>query len=323
MAKVKYKYNPETLSYEEVSLSFKEKVFRAILFVSPTIILTTSAFFIFSPFIQSPDEIKLKRENSFLKEQYDKLQQRIENDLLVLGDIQNRDDNVYRVIFEAEPFPSSIRKMGTGGSEKYKDIQGKPSSEMVIETSKKLDELEKKLYAQSLSFDEVIQMAKKKEKMLASMPAIQPVSNKDLNRTASGYGWRIDPIYKTKAFHWGMDFTASTGTDVYATGNGKVVEVESNSWGYGNVVVIDHGFGYRTRYAHLNKFNVKVGQEVKRGEVIGYVGSTGKSTAPHLHYEVEKNRQKVNPVNYYHSDLSPADYEKLLEMSNSSNQSFD
>jgi murein DD-endopeptidase MepM/ murein hydrolase activator NlpD len=242
---------------------------------------------------------------------------------LVLDDIQHRDDNIYRVIFEADPIPSSIRKAGFGGVNRYKDIRNFSNAELVIEAAKKADKLSKQLYIQSKSFDEVIDLAKNKADMLASIPAIQPIANKDLGRVASGYGYRIHPIYKTRKLHTGMDFTAPQGTPIYATGDGKIAKVRRSRRGYGNHVIVDHGYGYQTLYAHMTKYIVYRGQKVKRGEIIGYVGSTGTSVAPHLHYEVIKNKRKINPVNYYYNDLSPEEYEKMLEISSQNNQSFD
>ena len=208
----------------------------------------------------------------------------------VLEDIQERDDHIYRVIFEAEPISDNIRKAGFGGINRYRKLEGYENSELATETYRKLDQISKQLYIQSKSYDDVMDMARKKEEMLASIPAIQPVSNKKLKRIASGYGYRIDPHYKTTAFHAGMDFTASTGTPIYATGNGKVVRADNTSRGYGNHIRIDHGYGYVTLYAHMSKIKAHVGQKVKRGDIIGYVGNTGKSKGPHLHYEVRKKR---------------------------------
>jgi murein DD-endopeptidase MepM/ murein hydrolase activator NlpD len=241
----------------------------------------------------------------------------------VLTDLQERDDNIYRTIFEAEPLHSSIREAGVGGSDAYQDLEGMENSEIVINVKKRLDKIMKKIYVQSVSYDEVIKLAKSKEAMLASIPAIQPISNKDLTRTASGWGYRIHPIYKIRKFHEGMDFTAPTGTDVYATGDGTILEAESTFRGYGNKIMIDHGYGYKSLYGHLNEIDVKVGQKVKRGDVIGKVGNTGLSTAPHLHYEVSINNEKVNPVNFYFNDLTAQEYENLIEISVKSGQTFD
>ena len=278
---------------------------------------------VFFQFFDSPKEKRLKSEIENLVVQYDILSKKMTQIDLVLDDIQQRDDNIYRVIFEADPIPSSIRKAGFGGVNRYKDIRNFSNSELVIEVTKKADKLSKQLYIQSKSFDEVIDLAKNKADMLVSIPAIQPIANKDLGRVASGYGYRIHPIYKTRKLHTGMDFTAPQGTPIYATGDGKIAKVRRSRRGYGNHVIIDHGYGYQTLYAHMRKYIVYRGQKVKRGEIIGYVGSTGTSVAPHLHYEVMKNKRKINPVNYYYNDLSPEEYDKMLEISSQNNQSFD
>ena len=265
----------------------------------------------------------LNREIKNMVFQYNQIKDKLNQISLVMADLQNRDDNIYRVIFEAEPIPNSIRKAGYGGVNRYEALKGYNNSDLIINTTKKLDQISKQLYIQSKSFDEIIELAKHKSEMLAAIPAIQPVSNKNLSRMASGFGPRIDPIYKTKKFHAGMDFSAKTGTPIYATGNGKVIRVRKSRKGYGNHVKIDHGYGYITLYAHMQKYIVKKGQKVKRGEVIGYVGNTGKSVAPHLHYEVHKNGKKVNPVNFFYNDLTSEEYEKMIILSSQNNQSFD
>jgi murein DD-endopeptidase MepM/ murein hydrolase activator NlpD len=323
MSESKYRYNVQTLSYEKVDKTTKDRIVRILSLIVSGIIFSAVALLISYAYIDSPKEKQLLRENEQLTLQYDLLQKRTSDLSEVLQNIQNRDDNIYRVIFEAEPIPENIRKSGLGGVNRYKHLENINNSELVIESTKRIDLLEKQLYVQSKSFDEVYEMAKQKEKMLASIPAIQPVSNKELKRMASGYGHRIHPIYKTRKFHAGMDFTAPTGTDVYATGNGKVISVKRSRRGFGNHIVIDHGYGYETVYAHMNEFNVRKGQNIKRGEIIGYVGSTGTSTAPHLHYEVHKNGKAVNPVNFYFNDLDPEQYDAMINLSSAANQSFD
>jgi murein DD-endopeptidase MepM/ murein hydrolase activator NlpD len=279
-------------------------------------------FFIFLQFFDPPQTKRLRRQNEQLLSQYNLMNKDFEKISKVLEDIQNRDDNIYRVIFEAEPIPSTVRMAGFGGANRYSKLEEMDNSELIINTTRKLDILSKRVFVQAKSYDEVAKMALNKEKMIASMPSIMPVSNNDLKRTASGWGMRIHPIYKILRFHYGMDFTATTGTDVFATGIG-VVKSASREIGYGNTVVIDHGYGYETYYAHLSRLNVQVGQKVNRGDVIGFVGSTGTSTAPHLHYEVSKNGQKVNPQNYYFQDLTPSEYEKMIAISSNMGQSFD
>lgn len=241
----------------------------------------------------------------------------------VLEDLQKTDDNLYRTIFEAEPIPSSLREGGIGGVNRYEALEGYTNSKLVIETAIRLDRIRKKVVVQSKSFENLIRLAENKEEMLRSVPAIIPISNKDLTRTASGFGWRIHPFYKISKFHYGMDFTAPFGTDVYATGDGKVVEVLSSQRGLGKHIIIDHGFGYKSIYAHLSDFNVRAGQKVQRGDIIGYVGSTGMSVANHLHYEIKLNGVNVDPVNYYFEDLNSAEYEKMIEIASKTGQSFD
>ncbi len=274
-------------------------------------------------YFDSPKEKILKREIEKMQLEYGILDQKLEQMTEVLQGLEYRDENIYRVVFEAEPIPASVREAGTGGSQKYKSLEGFENSDLMENTAMLLDRLRKKMYVQSKSYDEVAELIKNKELMLSSIPAIMPVANKDLTRVASGYGMRIHPIYKTYKMHTGMDFTAPVGTDIYSTGSGTVVEVEYGSGGYGKHVIVDHGFGYQTLYGHMYKVNVKRGQKVLRGEVLGSVGNTGTSTGPHLHYEVIKNGIKINPVNYYFNDLTPEEFERMLEISSNHNQSFD
>jgi murein DD-endopeptidase MepM/ murein hydrolase activator NlpD len=241
-----------------------------------------------------------------------------------LFDLQDRDDNIYRTIFEAEPLPKSIRYGAFGGSGNGNEFQTYENGQLIQSAKERLDKITKQLYVQSKSFDEVVKLAKNKEKMIASIPAIMPLNQSDLaHAVTSGFGWRTHPIYKTLEFHPGMDFSAEQGTPIYATGDGYVERADNLAQGYGNHVVINHDFGYRTLYAHMSRMAVKVGASIKRGQLIGYVGSTGLSTAPHIHYEVIKNGGKVNPINYYYNDLSPEQYQFLVELSNKSSQSFD
>ena len=320
---IKYYYDTKTLSYKQIKLSNTEKAKKYSVFISSSILLSLIMILMFFQFFDSPKEKRLKNEIENLTDQYNIIENNIKEIEIVLDDIQKRDDNIYRTIFEADPIPNSIRKQGFGGVNRYKKLSGFSNSEIIINTTKKIDQLTKQLYLQSKSFDEIINLAKNKTKMLSSIPAIQPVSNKDLSRMASGYGYRIHPIYKTRKLHTGMDFSAKTGTEIYATGDGVVSKVRKSRRGYGNHVKINHGFGYETLYAHMSKYIVKRGQKVKRGEIIGYVGNTGTSVAPHLHYEVHKEKRKINPVNFYYNDLNPDEYERMLEISSQSNQSFD
>jgi len=323
MAKVKYRFDHNSLKYDKIVLNRKQKFYRFLTYFTATLIIGVIYNVVFVIFFDTPKEKGLMRENQQLATQYEILNNRFDLVERTLEDLQKRDDNIYRVIFEAEPIPPSVRSAGFGGVNRYVDLQGYKSADLVIETAQRLDKITKKLYVQSKSYDEVIDLAKNKEKMVACVPAIMPIANKDLRRTASGWGWRIHPIYKIRKFHYGMDFTAPTGTEVYAAGDGVVQIVENSLRGYGKRIVIDHGFGYKSLYAHLNAFNVKRGQKIKRGEVIGFVGSTGTSTAPHLHYEVFKNNKKVNPVHYYFNDLTPEEFDKMIFISSNSGQSFD
>jgi len=323
MAKIKYYYDTKTLSYKPIKLNSGEKIRGYFIFFLSSVLLSFFILLFFYQFFDSPKEKRLKLEIQNLTSQYKVINDDMKQVEKVLDEIQERDDNIYRVIFEADPIPTSIRKQGFGGVNRYKKLLGLSNSELMINTSKKIDQLTKQLYLQSKSFDEVIDLAKNKSNMLASIPAIQPVANKDLKRMASGYGYRIHPIYKTRKMHYGMDFSAKTGTEIYATGDGVISKIKRSKRGYGNYVKINHGFGYETLYAHMSKYIVKKGQRVKRGEVIGYVGNSGISTAPHLHYEVRKDNKKINPMNFYYNDLSPEEYEKMLEISLQSNQSLD
>lgn len=279
--------------------------------------------FVAYTFFDSPKEIALKRENEQLKLQYTVINKDVAQIKNVLSNIIHRDNNIYRVIFEAEPISKDVREAGVGGVNRYIGLEGYKFSELVINTRKTIDNIAQKLYIQSKSFDEIVELAKQKEELLQSIPAIQPITNEDLTRVASGFGYRIHPIHKIRKMHTGMDFTAPTGTQIYATGDGVIESVKTSKRGYGNHVVIKHQFGYKTRYAHMSRFNVKKGQKVKRGDVIGFVGNTGSSTGPHLHYEVEKDDKKVNPYNYYFNDLTPEEFDRMIELSSSANQSFD
>ncbi|MEW6469168.1 MAG: peptidoglycan DD-metalloendopeptidase family protein [Bacteroidota bacterium] len=323
MSKIKYRFNTKSLTYEKVETTWRQRLLRLLSYLATGTVFATVTILVAYRIVPTTDEIKLQRENEQLKLQYELLNKRMDNLSAVLDDLEQRDDNIYRVIFEAEPIPDNIRKAGFGGADRYKELQGFENSKLIIETTKKLDKIAKQMYIQSKSFDEVIRLAKSKEQMFASIPAIQPISNKNLRHAPGGFGWRVHPIYKTSEFHPGMDFAAPMGTPIYATGDGFVERADANAQGYGNHVVLNHGFGYQTLYAHMSKIAVTVGQKVKRGQVIGYVGSTGLSTAPHVHYEVIKNGEKVNPINFYYNDLTPEEYQKLIEMSSKASQSFD
>ncbi|MDX2360304.1 MAG: M23 family metallopeptidase [Crocinitomicaceae bacterium] len=323
MSKQQYKYNPDSLSYEEINISPLKRVLRLLLWLAPSVIIGLALAYVVTRRIDSPQERELKAELAEEAKEVERLLEDLELYNQVLNDIQGRDEDLYRVALYAEEFPEELRAMGSGGSDKYDYLKGMTNGELLIRASKEMDKIEKRLHAQSISFRELLELAQDKEKMLSCIPAIQPVRNSELKRTISGFGYRIDPIYKTRQMHTGMDFTADRGTEVYATGDGVVELVENKRWGYGKSIVINHGYGYKTLYAHLSGFEVRQGQVIKRGELIGLIGSTGKSTGPHLHYEVIKNGVKVNPIGYYHSDLSPEQYEQLLEMSENSHRAMD
>jgi len=323
MKKVKYYYNTQSLRYEKYEVSPRTQLLRAVGFISATLVFAFIIVALAYTYLDSPKEKALKREIGELQLQYDNLNEQLDQMQTVMNDLQDRDDNIYRVIFEAEPIPSSIRQAGSGGVNKYRELMDYDNGELMTSTSQKLDQVRKELYIQSKSFDQISNLIKGKEQVLASIPAIQPVSNKNLKHIASGFGMRIDPIYKIPKMHEGLDFSAPIGTPVYATGNATVTGVDYGNTGYGNHILLTHMVGYQTMYGHLSRIVVREGQKVNRGDLIGYVGSTGKSTAPHLHYEVWKNGTKIDPINFFFNDLTPAQYEEMLKIADQSNQSFD
>ncbi|CAN5403218.1 M23 family metallopeptidase [soil metagenome] len=324
MARIKYYYDTETCKYERVKASRTDIAINLLGFLFVSVILSLIKLFAYNSYFDSPKEALLKKENEELGLYYEILEKELNQANKMLMALQERDDNVYRIIFEAEPIPSTIRTAGIGGTQRYKHIteKGLDKEDVIVGTFQKIDKLKKQMYIQTKSYDEILQLAKDKSKMLASMPAIQPVANKELTRLASGFGMRMHPILKTRRMHTGCDFAAPRGTLVNATGDGKVITVKRSFGGYGNEIEIDHGYGFITKYAHLDEFKVKVGQRVKRGECIGLVGNTGRSTAPHLHYEIIKDGKKIDPVHYFYKDINEQEYEKLLELSSQENQSL-
>ncbi|GAA0871402.1 M23 family metallopeptidase [Gangjinia marincola] len=325
MSKVKYYYDSETLTYRKIQHSKGKKIGVAFVSIAAVFLAAFLLLVIYLnlPQIQTPKEKELRRELNNLSLQYELLGKKMDEAELVLNNLEDRDNNIYRVYFEANPISQEERTSGFGGINRYRDLEGFDNSKMIIESSKRMDRLVKQIYVQSKSLDEIAQLASEKEDLLEAIPAIQPVQNKDLSRMASGYGMRMHPILKYRRMHNGMDFTAPTGTPIYATGNGVVKRNTANSGGYGNLIVIDHGFGYETFYAHLSKSSVKNGQKITRGEIIGYIGNTGLSAGPHLHYEVHKNGVPINPVNFYHGDLTAQEYDIMLTKSTQENQSLD
>ncbi|MFW5851526.1 MAG: M23 family metallopeptidase [Bacteroidota bacterium] len=322
MAKSKYRFNPETLTYEKIEYSKKRIFAVGFIYLTSFFILGFTFMLSWLYFFPSARETDLMEENSELRIQYKVLNSKIHTIENVLEDIADRDNNIYRVIFEADPIPDEIRKAGIGGINRYAEIEAKPNMEVVVETAQRLDVLYKMLYVQTLSFDSVINLAKNKEDMLRCIPGIQPLSNDDIIRFASGFGYRIHPIYKTYKMHTGIDLTAPPGTKIYASGDG-VVKRARFLRGYGKSVTVDHGYNYESVYAHMSMILVKPGQKVKRGEVVGLVGSTGTSTGPHLHYEIRKNNQPVNPINYFLNDLSPQEYDEMIRISLRPTQTLD
>jgi len=322
MKKVKYYYNTQNLRYEKLNISTGNKVWRVMGYVVAVVVTGFVIALVLDEYVDSPAKKQLKRELSMMQLQYELINQKMGQMDQVLGDLQERDDNIYRVIFEADPIPNSVREGYYGGVNRYKDLENYSNSELMLSTVLQMEKIRKKFYIQSKSYDEVLEMARNKEEMLAAIPAIQPISNKDLKRMASGYGYRIDPVYKTRAFHSGMDFTAPRGTEIYATGDGVVIATK-RSRTLGIYVKVDHGYGYQTLYAHMNKKIAKPGTKIRRGEVIGYVGNTGKSVGPHLHYEVHKDGIKLNPVRYFYNDLNAEEYEEMLDLASRQNQSLD
>lgn len=323
MQKIKYKFNKKSLQFEEVKATLKTRILKLLYVVATGAVFSAVIIFFAYTFLNSPKEKMLKREITQYEMQFQAINERLNQYNAVLADLADRDDNIYRVIFEAEPVPTAIRKAGFGGADRYSRMDGYSNSEIIIETVKKLDRIQSALVVQSKSFDEVYEMAMNKSEMLACIPAIQPVNNVDLKRLSSYYGFRTDPIYKVRKFHPGIDFSAPTGTEIYTTGDGVVKEILRSRRGYGNRLVVDHGFGYETMYAHIHEFKVRKGQKVKRGQLIATVGNTGKSTAPHLHYEIRKNDKRVNPIYYFFNDLTPEEYETVLELSSRPTQSMD
>lgn len=325
MSKSKFYYDKKSLSYKEIKLSSKERFLNFLSFV------LASSFFgsicllvlLYSPLINTPTELSQARELKNYELQFDLLTKKLSQLENVLENIEERDNNIYRVLFEANPIDEDIRKAGFGGINRYADLEGFENSDLVIETTKKIDVLTKQLVIQSKSLDDIEKLVKDKEKMLAAIPSIQPIKNNDLTRIASGFGMRTDPFDKSRKMHKGMDFSAPRNTPVYAASNGKIVRADSRSTGYGKHIRIDHGYGFVTLYAHLNSYNVKRGQTVKKGDIIGFVGNTGRSKGLHLHYEVIKDGKSVNPVNYFYGNLTPEEFDEVLRISVQENQSLD
>ncbi|MBX2894056.1 MAG: M23 family metallopeptidase [Cyclobacteriaceae bacterium] len=324
MARIKYYYDTETCKYERIKTSTGDIILNTLGIVCLTVAMAVGLLILYGTYFESPKELLLRNEVKEMEFYYENLANEVEKLHQQLVNIEYRDDNIYRVVLGAEPIDKSIREAGVGGLDRYEDIKNKSilHADLIIKLSESVDNLRRKIYIESKSQDDVVQLAESKEKLFASIPAIQPVANKQLIALASGFGMRFHPIYKVKKMHTGIDFAASIGTPIYATADGVIDKLEVSFSGYGKMIEIEHGFGYRTRYAHMHGFAVRQGQKVKRGDLIGYVGDTGLSTAPHLHYEVFVNGVHANPVHYFFNDLNPAEYEKIIELASIENQSL-
>jgi len=325
MAKVKYYYDSENLAYRKIKTKKSTKFGYAALFLLSSGLFGVLAFIVLlnTPFFETPKDRLLTREIENYKLRYAILNKKMDEIDEVLANIEDRDNNLYRVYFNTSAIPDEQRKAGFGGINRYKELEGYDNSELVINTSKRVDVISKELVIQSKSLDEIFKLAKEKNNLLAAIPAIQPVRNENLKQMASGFGYRSDPFTKVRKFHEGMDFSAKIGTPIFATGDGVVARADNGVSGYGNHIVINHGFGYETLYGHLSKYNCRPGQHVKRGDIIGYVGSTGRSEGPHLHYEVHKGGEVVNPLNFYYGNISAAEYVVISKLANQENQSLD
>ena len=325
MSKVKYYYDSENLAYKRIQTRKRKKFGYIVLFLVSSALFGFLIFLLLinTSYFETPKDKIQAREIEALALNYKVLNKKLDLMNEVLEAIENRDNNIYRIYFNTTPISEEERKAGFGGVNRYKDLQGFNNSELMENTTKRVDILTKELVIQSKSLDEIVALAKQKEKLLAGIPAIQPVKNEDLKQMASGYGYRSDPFTKIRKFHYGMDFTARTGTPIYATGDGVVYKADASLSGYGNHIEVNHGYGYKTLYAHLSKYNCRPGQRVKRGDIIGYVGSTGRSQAPHLHYEVFKGSERVNPLNFYYGSISAKEYIEISKLANQENQSLD
>ena len=323
MSKIKYYYDSETLSYRKIERKKRNTIKFAFAFLTAAALFGFIFIFIASQYIESPKEKALKRELNNMQLQYGLLNKKMAEAEKVLENVEERDNNIYRLYFEANPIPEEQRRAGFGGINRYKELEGFDNSKLIVESNKKMDILQKQIVVQSKSLDEIAKLAVDKEKFLATIPAIQPVRNENLKRMASGFGYRSDPFTKARKFHYGMDFTAPRGTPIYATGDGVVKRADNRAAGYGKHIRIDHGYGYVSLYAHLYKYNVKKNQKVERGDIIGFVGSTGRSQAPHLHYEVFKDKERINPLNFYYGSLSAEEFTELLQRASVENQSLD
>lgn len=323
MKKIKYFYNTHTLRYEKLVTPLRVRLLRIFGFIAAALVTSAIISYFAFQFVGSPTEKFYRDENERLVDQYQQLNDRINEIQMQMTEIEKRDNEVYRSIFEAKPIPDSARAQAIEKQKEIAMVEGMKESQLINSLYGSINNLHARISVQMKSYNELKGLLNNKEKLLAATPAIQPVSNQDLSRIASGFGYRIDPVYKTVKFHAGLDFTAPQGTPIYATADGTIKVAGLSDGGYGNHVVIDHGYGYETLYGHMVRVKARRGQHITRGEVIGYVGSTGKSTGPHCHYEVHKNGQKLDPVYFFYNDLSPQQFDQLLKRAAASNQSFD
>ena len=323
MKKIKYYYNTNTLRYEKLVVPFRVKLLRILGFLAAAAVTALIIVVLGFQLLDTPKEMLMRQENQRIKEDYVLLNNKVKAMQQQVADLEKRDNHIYREIFEANPIPDSARAKRLEKQQEIKLTEGMEDNELAYAVAAVLDNLDNRMAVQKKSYEEIEQMIKNKEKLLAATPAIQPVSNKDLSRIASGFGYRIDPVYKTVKMHAGLDFAAPQGTPIYATADGVVKLAGNTGNGYGNYVVINHGYGYETLYGHQYRVKVKPGERVKRGEQIGWVGSTGKSTGPHVHYEVHKNGQHIDPIYFFYNDLTPEQFDRILKMAASGNQSFD
>lgn len=323
MKKIKYFYNTHTLRYEKLEVPLRVKLLRVFGFLATALVTSVIISYFAFRFVGSPSEKILHAENERLKDRFESLNAEVKALQGQMGELERRDNNVYRSIFEADPIPDSARAKSIETQKELAHLASISDDELSHSLQQAISRLGQRMKVQAKSYKELDNLIKNKEQLLAATPAIQPVSNQDLNRVASGFGIRIDPVYKTVKMHAGLDFAAPQGTPIYATAGGVVKLAGYSEGGYGTHVIINHGYGYETLYGHMVRVKSKVGQRVKRGEIIGYVGSTGKSTGPHCHYEVHKNGQKLDPVYFFYNDLTPQQFNELLKRAQASNQSFD
>ncbi len=325
MAKVKYYYDSENLAYRKIVTKKRKKFAYLLLFLLASALFGFLIFVVLlnTPYFETPKDRVQAREIENLKLHYAVLNKKMDQLDDVIETLEDRDNNLYRVYFNAAAIPENERKSGFDGWNRYKELEGYNNSQLVLNTTKRVDKISKELTVQSKSLDYILKLAKAKDKLLAAIPAIQPVRNENLKRMASGFGYRTDPFTKVRKMHEGMDFTAKVGTPIFATGDGLVAKADNTVSGYGNHIVIVHGYGYETLYGHLSKYKCRAGQHVKRGDIIGYVGSTGRSEGPHLHYEVHKNGKVVNPINFYYGNISAVEYVAISQLANQENQSLD